>query len=151
MNPPTDSLSDVELFGEDAEARKMLVQEQTIVELTVEICRLMGSQGVSRSELARRMNRSKAQISQMLGGGRNLTLRSLSDMLLALGRQLEPLTRAAGEPRGRYIRIPETGDWQDGPTAHWQLDASDGGLTLESEPQQPESPETTAAYLTLAG
>ncbi|MCC5830872.1 MAG: helix-turn-helix transcriptional regulator [Phycisphaeraceae bacterium] len=126
--------SDVERFQKDAQANRLLAQEQTIVELTVEICRLMEQQGINRTELSRRLGRTKGQVSQMLGGGRNLTLRTLSDLLLALGRSLEPMTRPAGEPRGRYVRIPDMDDWHEDPETLWIGDVNEEPLKLESEP-----------------
>jgi transcriptional regulator with XRE-family HTH domain len=41
--------------------------------------------GLTKSELAARLGRSKGFVSQVMGGGRNLTLRTLADMAAAIG------------------------------------------------------------------
>ncbi len=97
----------INTFLEDPEHQRLFMQERTILELTELICRQMKKQGLSRTELASRIGKSKGQVTQMLSGGRNLTLRSLSDMLLALGCALEPMVRRVEEPPGRYVRIPD--------------------------------------------
>lgn len=142
MNRPQ---SDIERFARDPQANRLLVQEQTIVELTIEVCRLMERQGVSKSELARRMGRTKGQISQMLSGGRNLTIRSLSDLLLALGRRLEPKTRDANEPPRRYFSLSADGDWHEGPATTWGA-GEEGG-----EPPSLQEGSASPPHPSLAG
>lgn len=44
----------------------------------------MRKKGVARSELARRMGRTNAYVTQMLSGDRNLTLRTIADVATAL-------------------------------------------------------------------
>ncbi len=61
-------------------------QERAIFETTERICDLMEEQGVTRSRLARRLGRTKGYISQLLDGQRNMTIRTLSDVFLALDR-----------------------------------------------------------------
>lgn len=63
---------------------RMLVQEELILEFTERICEFMDSHSISRSELARRLGKTKGFVSQLLGGGRNLTLRTIADVLYAL-------------------------------------------------------------------
>ena len=48
----------------------------------------MATQGVNKSELARRLQHSKSHISQMLSGERNFTLRTLTQISHALGCRL---------------------------------------------------------------
>lgn len=96
---------------EDPEFRRLFTQERTIAEIAGMISHEMKRQRITQSELARRMGKTKGHVSQLLAGGRNLTLRSLSDMLLAIGKSLEPLIRPAAERRGRWIRVPDTNDW----------------------------------------
>jgi transcriptional regulator with XRE-family HTH domain len=70
------------------EGAKALRQEEFILEVTELICKLMKQQGVSRTELANRMGKSKGRISQLLDGEANLTLRTLSDIFDALGHKV---------------------------------------------------------------
>ena len=67
---------------------KALRQEEFIFEVAELICKLMKQQGVSRTELANRMGKSKGRISQLLDGEANLTLRTLSDIFDALGHKV---------------------------------------------------------------
>lgn len=70
------------------EGAKALRQEKFILEVTELICKLMKQQGVSRTELAERMGKSKGRVSQLLDGEANLTLRTLSDIFSALGHNV---------------------------------------------------------------
>jgi transcriptional regulator with XRE-family HTH domain len=63
-------------------------RERVILDATERICELMEESGVSRAELAKRLNKSRAHITQLLGGRTNMTLRTLSDLYAALGRSL---------------------------------------------------------------
>ncbi len=89
----------------DPEFRRLFMQERTIGELTEMICREMQRSGVTKKELARRLGKSQGLISQWLSGGRNLTLRSLSDILLALDLSLDPVARPVSETKGRFMRL----------------------------------------------
>lgn len=48
------------------------------------ICELMQKKNVSRADLAKRIGKSKAFITQVLHGTRNMTLRTLADLAGAL-------------------------------------------------------------------
>lgn len=61
-------------------------QERTILDATERICELMLKNKVTRSDLAYRLGKSKGYVSQLLDGERNMTLRTLSDVFVALGR-----------------------------------------------------------------
>jgi len=69
----------------DPEFRKLLAQEELILEVTETICELLEKEKISRKELADRLGKSKGFISQLLNGGRNLTLRTVADILHVLG------------------------------------------------------------------
>jgi len=69
----------------DPEFRKLLAQEELILEVTETICELLEKEKISRKELAERLGKSKGFISQLLNGGRNLTLRTVADILHVLG------------------------------------------------------------------
>jgi transcriptional regulator with XRE-family HTH domain len=78
------------------EGRRLLERERVYVEATENLASLMEAEGVSRADLARRLEVSRATVTQMLAGNRNLTLGTLSDAFLALNRSLHvsygPLT-----------------------------------------------------------
>jgi transcriptional regulator with XRE-family HTH domain len=70
------------------EGFRLYQQEKAIHAVTELICEVMDQQGVSRTELARRLGKSKAYVSQMLDGSANMTLRTIADVFTALGRAL---------------------------------------------------------------
>lgn len=86
-------------YTQDPQFARLLAQEELILEVTETLCALLEKEGVSRTELARRLGKTKGFVSQLLGGGRNLTLRTLADVLSVLGYrlQLKP-EKLGGEP-----------------------------------------------------
>lgn len=71
------------------EEKRLFLQERAIIEVTQLICILMEEEGVSKAELAKRLNTSKANVTQILDGRRNMTIRTVSDILFHLGHALE--------------------------------------------------------------
>src|ERR1022692_4037273 len=71
------------------ERHRDLEQEILLVSATELICQLIEQDGVSRAELARRIGKSKAFVTQLLSGSRNITLRTLADVAWALGARVE--------------------------------------------------------------
>jgi transcriptional regulator with XRE-family HTH domain len=67
-----------------AEARIEENMYALITELTNEITWHMRERGLSRADLAARMGVSPGRVSQILGGGENLTLRTLAALATAL-------------------------------------------------------------------
>jgi transcriptional regulator with XRE-family HTH domain len=63
-------------------------QERLILEVTELIERLMKEQGVSKLQFAERLGKTKGYITQLLDGQTNMTLRTISDVMFALGRSL---------------------------------------------------------------
>src|SRR4030043_1521 len=72
-------------YLKDKEFRRLFSQEDLILEVTETICELLEKEKVSRKELAERLGKTKGFISQLLNGGRNLTLRTVADILHVLG------------------------------------------------------------------
>ena len=71
------------------EGMRLFQQERVIMEVTELICALMEEEDVSKAELAKRLSTSKANVTQMLDGRRNMTIRTVSDVLFHLGHVLE--------------------------------------------------------------
>ena len=69
----------------DPEFRRLLAQEELILEVTEVLCGLLEAETISKKELAERLGKSKGFVSQLLNGGRNLTLRTVADILHVLG------------------------------------------------------------------
>ena len=62
------------------------------MEVTETLCELLEKEKISRKELADRLGKSKGFVSQLLNGGRNLTLRTVADILHVLGYKACPHT-----------------------------------------------------------
>jgi transcriptional regulator with XRE-family HTH domain len=75
-----------EMLAEDS---KGLRREELIVEVTEALARALRTSGLTQSELAARLGKSKGFVSQILGGGRNLTLGTLADVAGALGCKVQ--------------------------------------------------------------
>jgi transcriptional regulator with XRE-family HTH domain len=84
---------------DDPEFRKLLAQEELILEVTESICKLLEEEKVSRKELADRLGKSKGFVSQLLNGGRNLTLRTVADILHVLGYKVTLMPHKEGEQK----------------------------------------------------
>ena len=65
------------------ENRRLLRQEELILEVTEAMTAAL--KDTKRSDLAKRLGRTKGFVSQVLAGGRNLTLRTIADIADALG------------------------------------------------------------------
>jgi transcriptional regulator with XRE-family HTH domain len=76
-----------ELF-EEARRHPGFHKELAILEFTEELCRVMEEQGVTHTELARRIGSSQAYVSRVLNGGANFTLASMTKLCMALGMEL---------------------------------------------------------------
>jgi len=72
-------------YLEDPEFARLVAQGDLIMEVTETLCELLEKEGVSRKELADRLGKTKGFVSQLLNGGRNLTLRTVADILHVLG------------------------------------------------------------------
>jgi transcriptional regulator with XRE-family HTH domain len=77
----------------DPEFRKLLAQEELILEVTETICELLENEKVSRKGLADRLGKTKGFVSQLLNGGRNLTLRTVADILYVLGYKVSLISQ----------------------------------------------------------
>jgi transcriptional regulator with XRE-family HTH domain len=76
-----------ELF-EEAERHPEYHKERAILEYTEELSRVMQQQGVTRTELGRRIGSSQAYVSRVLNGGANFTLATMTKLAMALGMEL---------------------------------------------------------------
>lgn len=67
--------------------------------VTEDILVAMEDRGVTKAELALRLGKSKARISQLLGGSSNMTIGTLADIAFALGLTLDKTFREYSERR----------------------------------------------------
>lgn len=102
-----------EKLTKTAEGMRLYQQERAILEVTELVCQLMDEQDVSRSELAKRLNRTKGYITQLLDGRANMTVRTISDVFTSLDRAVhfqEGLMRATTSP-APMISLVTGMDW----------------------------------------
>lgn len=93
------SKTDYQAFEQSSDAnRRMLRQEELILEVTEALSKALQNAGISQSELAARLGKTKGFISQILAGGRNLTLRTIADFADALGQHVR-------------VRVCERDEW----------------------------------------
>ncbi len=69
-------------------AQRYYAQDMAMLSVTAAIVEEMESQGVSRSELAQKIGCTKAFVSQVLNGSRNMTVRTIADLAWALGKEV---------------------------------------------------------------
>jgi transcriptional regulator with XRE-family HTH domain len=67
--------------------------------VTEDILVAMEDQGVSKAELAQRLGKSKARISQLLGGSSNMTIGTLAEIAFVLGLTLDKTFKEYSEGR----------------------------------------------------
>ena len=68
---------------ETPEARRRYEEERLILWTTEAIWKAMDEQGLTRAEMAEKLGTSRANITQLLSGSRNMTLRSLASLAFA--------------------------------------------------------------------
>ena len=104
VNRMTDKRTEVDRFESSSpENRRLLKKEELILEVTEMLSSALEQSGVSQSELARRLGKSKGFVSQLLAGGRNLTLSTISDLADALGIRVILSQGRQSESRKRTI------------------------------------------------
>lgn len=71
------------------EARRRYEEERLILWTTEAICEAMEDQGLNRAAIAAKLGTSRANVTQLLSGSRNMTLRSLAALAHACGMQAD--------------------------------------------------------------
>ena len=75
-------------LAKSKELKRHFAHDVAMLSVTAALISTMQAQGVTRTELADRIGKSKAFVSQVLSGSRNMTLRTIADIALALGKEL---------------------------------------------------------------
>jgi transcriptional regulator with XRE-family HTH domain len=65
------------------------IVEGVLLAATERICELMDKHEISRAELARRLGKSRAYVTRMLNGQPNMTLKTLTQIAVALGEGID--------------------------------------------------------------
>lgn len=71
-----------------AEQKSLYAQESLIVDIAEEIWAVLKEEKISKVDLAAKLGKSKAFVTQVLDGSRNMTLRTLADIASALDRKV---------------------------------------------------------------
>jgi transcriptional regulator with XRE-family HTH domain len=97
-----------EILTEDPEFRKLLAIETLMLEATGVVAGLMAEQGVTKADLARRLNKSRAWITQLLSGKANMTIRTLAEVVHALGAEVNLHGQRPAPVRNRHYVLDQT-------------------------------------------
>ena len=85
----TKAHTDYEVFAQSsARNRRLLQEEELILDVTEALSEMLEREDVSRVALAQKLGKTKGFVSQILAGGRNLTLRTIADIADALGYRI---------------------------------------------------------------
>ena len=83
-------------FIADPKRHRIYEREALALQASEMILGLMEREGVTKAELAERIQASRAHVTQVLDGSRNMTVHTLADLAFALGHRVEldsmPLT-----------------------------------------------------------
>lgn len=85
----TKARTDYEAFERSSVTnRRLLREEELILDVTEALSEMLEEEGVTQAMLAQRLGKTKGFVSQILAGGRNLTLRTIADIADALGYRI---------------------------------------------------------------
>lgn len=131
--------TDYEALFQDPQFRKELAIEAFVLDASEVIARAMKEKQVSRAELARRMGKSRAWITQVLSGRSNFTLRTLAEIAWSLGVELKLQEKMPAAESKTPVSVDL---WRFGAQASAKLEpVSGGGVSswpLESLPESQE-------------
>ncbi len=102
------------LPGHDEEFDRLVRQEELILQVTEVLTQALEDAGMKKGALARRLGKSPGFVSQVFGGGRNLTLRTVADIAGALSlRPRLALSSVQDSLLGNHARRHQ-GGWRSG-------------------------------------
>ena len=96
----------------DHDFNRRVRQEELILDVTERLSEALEDAGITRAELARRLGRSPAFVTQVFGGGRNLTLRTIADIAAALSLRPTLEMRTEEEPLSESQLLTESRECQ---------------------------------------
>lgn len=72
-------------FDDTPDRRRLFAEEELLLAATELVAEAIHERGITRQELARRLDVQPSEITQRLTGARNMTLRTFAGMMDALG------------------------------------------------------------------
>lgn len=97
-----------EVLMEDPEFRRLLAIEALVAEASETIARLLTEQKLSKADLGRRLNKSRAWVTQLLSGRANMTVRTLAEVMHALGAEVKLNTQPSSS---KEVGKPDDTEW----------------------------------------
>jgi transcriptional regulator with XRE-family HTH domain len=94
-----------------ANHNQLIKQEELILDATELISKIMAENNISKAELARRLGKTKAYVTQCLSGEQNLTLRTLADIFTALEHRAYFGAESTNESRREVHRLYPVKAW----------------------------------------
>lgn len=74
---------------------RLVAQETLLFDAAERVAELISEADISRTELAKRLGKSKGFVTQVLAGDRNMTLRTLADLGYVMGHSFEIVAKPA--------------------------------------------------------
>ena len=90
--------------AEATEGKRLLRQEELIVDVQEEIALAMEKIGANNARLAEGLTKSRSFVTQILSSGRNLTLRTWADVATALGYHIV-IFMIEDRPKGQSSKV----------------------------------------------
>ena len=109
----------LEEITESPEEMRLYLRERAYEYVTAMICRVMKEKKVTRSELARRLGKVPGWVTQALNEDTNKELKTLSDLLWALGETLEFSHRPIADVSGHATPSNGRHTWSYVNTVPW--------------------------------
>lgn len=95
---------------------RLVRQEEFILEVTEALARAMKDSGCSQSELAKRLGVTRGLVSQIMAGGKNLTLRTVADVATAIGVKPRLDLCSVSEWTAYTVKSLQLSDWREAPS-----------------------------------
>ncbi len=92
--------TDHDVLMEDPKFREAFAIESAVAGAAELIAKSMDERGLSKSDLAKRLGKSRSWVTQLLSGESNVTIRTLAQVLHFLGQELQ-FVSAGAEPSRR--------------------------------------------------
>jgi hypothetical protein len=108
---------------EDSEFRRLLAIEALVAEASEAIASLMAEQNVGKADLARRLNKSRAWMTQLLSGKANMTVRTLAEVVYAPGAEVKLQAQPPSWTMcGRLPDVDHTGEASSSSRGRWSYE-----------------------------
>lgn len=143
------------ILMEDPEYRHLYAIEGLVTDAAELVARLMKRQGLSKADLARRLGKSRAWVTQLLSGRANMTIRTYAEVVYALGSEVKLSAVSAtvehDQSVGTHLKakpsaaLCTTGVWQMKPGRQFAFVSHAGRAVTERDASEASEPREYAA------